>query len=273
MSFKIGFAVENENKNVAVNTENNGNKAQNINTVTPRKSLVKVYFNNRNLTCTYYNDLFDLKVGDMVYVDGKLEGLQGKVVDVCYNFKIKLSDYKKVTHLIDNKVTGDLYLAGSHMIAFDRGMIPFSKVMSWFKTPDNDDEEYEYSNDDASFNLADLSGMNIASITAEKGHEYYLDNCVRYIEIDGNKGKAIVSGNEVYTVEFSYNNGEIKNLICDCYCTGACKHEFAAMLQLKETLKFIENNHMNYFNDYLAVIDKSTLFNTAVNNAEKLTLG
>ena len=41
---------------------------------------------------TVYNDLFDLHPGDLVYVDGKLEGHRGRVTDVNYNFKIKVSD-------------------------------------------------------------------------------------------------------------------------------------------------------------------------------------
>ena len=40
--------------------------------ITPQKSLVQVYFPNRNQTLTYFNDQFDLKLGDVVFVDGKL---------------------------------------------------------------------------------------------------------------------------------------------------------------------------------------------------------
>lgn len=46
----------------------------------PRKSVVRIHFSSRNMTLSYYNDAFDLKVGDIVYVDGKLEGLRGRVV-------------------------------------------------------------------------------------------------------------------------------------------------------------------------------------------------
>ena len=44
------------------------------------------------MALTYFNALFDLKDGDRVYVDGKLEGQLGHVVDVSYNFKIKISE-------------------------------------------------------------------------------------------------------------------------------------------------------------------------------------
>ena len=68
----------------------------------PVKSVVRVHFPARNMTLSYYNDLFDLKVGDIVFVEGKLEGLRGRVVDVTYNFKIKLSDYSNWRSLSQN---------------------------------------------------------------------------------------------------------------------------------------------------------------------------
>ena len=38
-----------------------------------RKSVVRVLFES-GINLTYYNDLFDLHYGDIVYVKGKLEG-------------------------------------------------------------------------------------------------------------------------------------------------------------------------------------------------------
>ena len=60
--------------------------------VTPVPSLVRVHFPARNRAYSYYNDAFDLHWGDVVYVEGKLAGLRGRVVDVSYNFKIKRSN-------------------------------------------------------------------------------------------------------------------------------------------------------------------------------------
>ena len=75
MGFKIGFSagVDNDYDDYKVQPELKQPAA-------PRKSLVEVFFSGRNMTLTYYNDQFDLHSGDMVYVDGKLEGLLGRVV-------------------------------------------------------------------------------------------------------------------------------------------------------------------------------------------------
>ena len=92
MAFKIsGFgASQTKENNIAPNYE------MHPQTEIPRKSLVQIRFPGKGMALTYYNDQFDLKPGDQVYVDGKMEGLLGQVMEVNYNFKIKISDYKKV---------------------------------------------------------------------------------------------------------------------------------------------------------------------------------
>ena len=82
MRFPIGFAFNDEPKKVEmaplIQQE-----------VVPVKSLVQVYFPERNQSLTYFNDQFDLKRGDFVFVDGKLEGIRGVVREVSKTFKIK----------------------------------------------------------------------------------------------------------------------------------------------------------------------------------------
>ena len=95
----------------------------------PVRSVVQIHFPARNMTLSYYNDQFNLHRGDLVFVDGKLEGKRGRVVDVAYNFKIKVSDYKRVIAVADTNVTGELHLAGSHFVAFEPTTMPYEKVM------------------------------------------------------------------------------------------------------------------------------------------------
>lgn len=234
-------------------------------TVQPKKSVVQVYFPHRGTGWAYYNDSFDLKVGDFVYVEGKLEGYRGRVTEVNYSFKIKLSDYKKVIAVIDTNVKGDFYLAGSHIVSFDKNAISYSKVLAWFKTPENDDEYVSGNDDTFAFSLDDLSKMKISHEVADRGHDYYIENRVCFVEVDGTRGHAIVEGNENYEIEFDYCDGEIANLKCSCFCSGACKHEFAAMLQLRETLELITENYEDEYNDYFAIISKEVFMNTIMN--------
>ena len=240
------------------------------------------------MNLSYYNDRFDLQVGDTVYVDGKLEssprssppaavgdtvyvdgkleGLRGRVTAVNYSFKIKLSDYKRVIAVADTHISGELRMAGSHLVSFDPQTIPYEKIITWFKAPDKEDDVYVSGSDDHSFRLDDLSGMNVTSAIAERGHDYYTENRVVYLCIDRGHGRGIVEGTSPYEIEFDYGGGEIKNLTCSCYCGYPCKHTFAAMLQLRETLKLLEEKDGFDWNEggYAAAISQGAFFSFAV---------
>lgn len=150
--FKIGF-----NGSVEEHRKAPGEAHSICPAVTPRKSVVRVHFPARNMNLSYYNDAFDLKCGDIVFVEGKLEGLRGRVVDVAYNFKIKLYDYKRVISVSDTNVQGEFFFAGSHFVTFDRSTLPYEKVIAWFKSPATEDEIFVSGNDDCGFLLRDLS--------------------------------------------------------------------------------------------------------------------
>ena len=264
MKFPIGFAFQDEPKKVDI-------EPTVPETVTPVRSLVRIYFPDRNQTLTYYNDQFDLHKGDLVYVDGKLEGLRGRVVDVSYSFKIKASDYKKVIAVINTEVHGQFFMAGSHFVTFDADALPAAQAVRWFKAPEKEEDEYIIAEGEStSFPLDDLKQMNIDSAIAERGHNYYIENCVRYICLDGNKGYAVVEGEHTYEVTFTYQDGIVSNLFCDCPCTFTCKHEFAAMLQLRETLELIEKHYANEYaqSHYFAAIVKGVLFALAIDGKE-----
>ena len=236
----------------------------------PRKSVVQVHFAERNMTLAYFNDRFDLHRGDQVYVDGKLEGLRGRVVDVNYNFRIKVSDYKRVIAVVNTTVHGQFFMAGSHFITFDPAVLPAGQVVTWFKAPAKAEDEFISGSDDTAFPLDDLSGMQVSGAIAERGENYYLENRVRYLSLNGTRGYAIVTGSEAYEVEFQYADGKISALTCSCFCSSNCKHEVAVMLQLRETLGLIEKHYAAEYKrtGSFAAVAKSTLFSYAVDNQE-----
>lgn len=263
--FKIGFTVHPDEQ-----TAKQGRESTSGVVLTPKQSVVRVHFPTRNMTLSYYNDAFDLKLGDIVYVDGKLEGLRGHIVDITYNFKIKLSDYKRVINVADTNVKGEFHFAGSHFVTFDRTALPYEKIITWFKAPEKEDEVFVSGNDGTGFYLDDLSTMQISGSVAERGHDYFMENKVCYICLDETHGRAIVEGSKIYELEFEYLNGEIRNLTCNCFCSYPCKHEFAAMLQLKENLGIIEENYSKVYeeNGYFAAVGKGTLLNFAIDGKE-----
>ena len=116
----------------------------------PRKSVVQVCFPETGRSLAYYNDRFDLKAGDRVYVSGKLEGVLGIVTSVNYNFRIRLSEYQKVIFQVNTRVHGRFYMSASHFITFDPVALPAAQVTSWFRAPVGEGEEFASGNDDFS---------------------------------------------------------------------------------------------------------------------------
>ena len=261
MKFPIGFAFNDESEKVEM-------ESLVQQTIAPVKSLVQVYFPERNQTLTYFNDQFDLQRGDFVFVDGKLEGIRGVIREVNKNFKIKVADYKKVISVADTDVSGQLHMAGSHFVSFDPAVLPYEKIRSWFLPPVKAEDEYESGNDDTVIMLDKLGDMKVSQAIWERGREYYMDNHVRYICVDAGHGRAIVEGERAYEVEFDYVSGEIRNLICSCPCGYTCKHEVAAMMQLRETLELIEKHYAALHRDYFAAIVKGDLFRFAIDSHE-----
>lgn len=233
-----------------------------------RKSVVQVSFPGYGRSLAYYNDRFDLRAGDLVYVDGKLAGIRGRVTEVNYNFKIKLSEYKRVISLVDTEVHGTFYAAGSHFVTFDAAVLPAEKVRAWFLAPPSEEEEYASGSDDTAFPLDKLDEMKAAPQIASRGQEYYVNNHVKYLSVDGTRGFAIVQGTKPYEVEFTCQDGMIRNLTCTCFCSYNCKHEVAAMLQLRETLELIEKHYADRCTGSFAAILKSTLISIALDGKE-----
>ena len=222
--------------------------------VMPVKSLVQVYFPERNQTLTYFNDQFDLKPGNYVFVEGKLESQRGIVRQVSKNFKIKAADYKKVIGVADVGICGRMHMAGSHFVSFDRTV--------------KEEEEYETGCDDTVILLEELGKLPVSEKVWERGREYYLENRVCYLCVDGGCGRAIVEGTRAYEVEFDFANGEIRNLLCSCPCGDTCKHQVATLMQLRETLKKFENHYSDLHGEYFAAIAKGELFRFAIDGNE-----
>ena len=235
----------------------------------PYKSLVKVFFPERRTTLTYFNDMFHLEKGDTVFVEGSLAGLRGRVVEVCNTFKIKRSDYKKVIAVADTELIGDIFIAEKSVLAFDPPILPFEKVRTWFLPPVSVEDEYEmFFGEDEEISIENLEKMKIDPVIRERGEDYFLGERVAYVEICGTNLRAIVEGSKAYEVTAHFYKGEISEFLCTCPCFGTCKHEYAVLLYLKETLKAAQEEYcFDYDFNYLAMMPKSTFFEHVVDSA------
>ena len=241
-------------------------RTENTNAV---RSVVSVFFPDRHMTLSYYNDMFNLHKGDLVYVEGKLEGLQGQVVDISYNFKIKLSDYMRVIAVVDSSVSGRFYNSESYFISFDRENLPREKALLWFKAPSVDEEEYVTGHGEGPcVYIDDLDSFDVSLEIRKRGINYFFEDKVAYLSVDKNKGYAIVEGTSVYEVEFDYYDGEITNIYCDCPCCYNCKHEVAALYLLKQELDYIKKSYSEIYTDYFCAVKKTRLMKMLFVNNE-----
>ena len=229
-------------------------------------SVVQVVFPGYGRSLAYYNDRFDLHVGDRVYVEGKFEGNLGRVTEVNRNFKINLSYYKRVINRVDTRVQGQFFRTDGYLLTFDKTALPPKKVRSWFKAPHTGGEKTVFGSDSVKYPLDTLSGLNFSPDIAKRGVDYFESKNVLYMHFSGKRVYALVQGSDVYEVEFNYENGELSSLTCSCYCACNCKHEFAVLLQLRELLKFIEKRYAVEFRRFgaFSVMEESALLSFAL---------
>ncbi|MCI5795868.1 MAG: hypothetical protein MR019_03230 [Ruminococcus sp.] len=263
---KIGFWAEKEPN------EEQENKTEQCKTeeTAAKKSVVRVYFPARGFACSYYNDKFDLKKGDRVYVDGKLEGLLGFVTEVSYCFKIRLSEYKRVIYRVDTEIRGKLYLLGDFFISFGRNVIPKGKIFPWFICPNAEDDVVCSYDEGIEAEIAN---------TGSPCDELPPDDIIPYFCIDKNTVSAVVDlgkahPNGMYEVGFTFDGTKASRMTCGCCDIGFCMHESAAVSALRGILTAIEKNEKfaEMYNEsgYAALINKNSVLENTL-NSNKIT--
>ena len=234
------------------------------NTNTPKKSIVQVYFEKKHMSFSYFNDKFDLKCGDIVYVEGKLEGFRGRVTEVNYNFKIKPSEYKRVIAQVSTEVNGSFFPIDEYFVTFDKNALPVSNPSLYFKAPSLDEEEYIYGVDDnEEFDIDEFCNSHIIS-----RHAPSLGFAVECLYLNKTKGYAILQSDKILEVEFEYKDGKITHPTCSGYCSKYCEHKFEVFSLLNTILKWINKNHLDKYkeSEYFSAINKDVFTDLFLEN-------
>lgn len=198
---------------------------------TPVRSLVKIHFASRNQTLDYYNDLFDLKEGDRVFVTGKLSGVCGRVISVSTKFRIKLSDYQKVISKADMKIGGTFKSIFDKMVSFDEGALPPERFRTWVLPPKDENEEI-ICGDGFEVDLENFErNEDIDHGVLARGVE--LCDKAAYINVTNGKGIAYVHGTRWYEITFNIDGCKVSDISCDCPYPYFCKHTVALLVILR----------------------------------------
>lgn len=240
MKTPIGFSMQtNENEEKQHNLDNPQENAT-------APSVITVSFVNGK-QYPYYNDRFDLKVGDYVYVDGKLAGIRGRVISQTYQFCVNLKYYKRVLQKIDCTVHGTFTKSGMFLVCQDANTVPYSQIRPWFFPPETEDEKDEIVYGEGfQINLSEKNNISANSEyeTYRDGVEHFYDAAVQYISCYHGNGVAIVEDDSApqsyVTVSFHYAGGNMESIYCDCIEPSYCAHIPAVAL----TFRYLLDNHI-----------------------------
>ena len=158
-------------------------------------------------------------------------------------------------------------LLGTHAVTFDRDAIPCSKAMRWLGVSP---VAMQHTEAGQAFSLHELSKMGATDKITARGRDYKQKNKVAYISLDGTRGTALVAGTEPYIITFAYRDGIVQDISCTCSYPHRCKHEVAAMLQLRETLELIQRDFEKEFSSagYFAALSKDEFFDCVMEHTE-----
>lgn len=257
---KIGFSVNTDEKKVEMKTLIPAIEEE------PVLSVVNVRFQSGK-EYPYLNTKFNLKVGDFVYVDGKLYGQLGKVTSVTTKFKVSLKYYKEVISKLDTNFHGKFKKFNSFMIS-KNCTLDFAQMDEWFIAP----EILEEGEEPEEFILGEgyecsiskffeCKGIDLADV--DEAIDILSEGCVKAVSIIDGCGHAILKNHKVRRVDFMIEDGMIKNIYCDCISPDFCKHAIAVCLLIKdlvekEIIKEDENFtaiDADYFNLFMSEIE------------------
>ena len=204
----------------------------------PVPSVAEVFFPDCGRVLSYYNDRFDLRENDVVFVSGKLAGKPGLVRSVITRFKIRLSEYERVISHARLSISGTFAPKAGMMVSLDFDPAPDAAAFrSWVQPPREEEAEIACGEG----HILSLDHPEQAPGLIENRLQRAIDYCkegrVRYLRLSGGVGTAFVQGESWYEVNFTFDGGELRDLYCDCLCPGLCKHELAAAIVLRAVLE------------------------------------
>ena len=206
----------------------------------PVKSLVSINFERMNHALTYYNDQFDLKPGDRVFVTGKLEGEIGIIESVSTKFRIRIADYQKVISVAQTSIHGTYAPKGGMMLSYDADALSASDFRKWMLPPAENREESDeiVYGDGFEVSLNDpRESDGIEPAVFDRALDYCREGKIGYIAVHDGEGKAFVRGSKWYEIDFRIHDNMLQEAFCGCPYPGLCKHLLSVGVLLATMLR------------------------------------
>ena len=235
------------------------------------KSLVRVRFETFDRELTYFNDLFDLKEGDRVFVSGKLAGKVGCITSVTTKFKIRLSDYERVIAVAQTPVHGSYVPVMDKMLSYDGVALSPEEFRTWFLPPEEpiDGPKEIICGDGYVIPLDDPHKAEGAMPQVfDRALEYCRTGKIGYVSMRDGIGRAYVAGSEWYELEFTIRNNAIQEAYCSCPYAGLCKHLLAVAIMLSV---MAGNGKLDLTRDFV-LIDTNRFYEMIRHNEQTVTV-
>ena len=237
----------------------------------PVKSLVRVRFETFDRELTYFNDLFNLKEGDRVFVSGKLAGKVGYITSVTTKFRIRLSDYERVIAVAQTPVHGSYVPVMDKMLSYDSIALSPDEFRTWFFHPEEpvDGPEEIIYGDGYVIPLDDPHKAEGATPPVfDRALEYCRTGKIGYVSVRDGVGRAYVAGSEWYELEFTIRNNAIQEAYCSCPYAGLCKHLLAVAIMLSV---MAGNGKLDLTRDFV-LIDTNRFYEMIRHNEQTVTV-
>ena len=239
---------------------------------TPVRSLVSVNFERMNHALTYYNDRFDLKPGDRVFVTGKLEGEIGIVDSVTTKFRIRIADYQKVISLAQTPIHGTYSPKGNMLRSYDPEALSPDEFRQWILPPkeigENPEDEIIFGD---GFEIP-LDDPGSAEGVDPAVFDRAIDLCrlgkVGYVSVRNGEGKAFVHGSRWYEIDLSMRGNMLQEAYCECPYPGLCKH----LLAVAAIMSIMHHHGDLDFDRDFTLIEENQFWNMARHTREDVTL-
>ena len=227
--------------------------------------LVKVYFPHIDRHYSYINDRFqNIKVGDTVFVDGKLENKLGKVTEIARSFKFEPEKMRRIISVCDSDIKGSFFFLNKHVLSFEKSALSFNKMLSFYKPITDEEKIVTVKNDNS-------NGIVIKDYFKNQDC-WALDEDIKVVllELDGVYAKAIVDDGDLHELEFEFKDDKIYNFSCDCYNSFNCEHKDATISMLEFALKTINEKFANEYNKtkFFCFADKTRFVNDILKHKE-----
>ena len=240
-------------------------------------SIVKVRFCENPRELMYYNDRFALKVGDIVYVEGEFADTPGHVMAVNIDFKNNPDDYERVLARPDVAVHGIYHPFFPMILSYSEEAVSFQQYLSWVSiSGDGNLEEPTHSGGVVCpLNPAAIAASDfISDDVYERSLQYCRDARIEFLSLRGKEGIALFADDFWDVIRFSYEDGLITEIHCDCSGPDFCEHMVCLCMTLNVLLARTRQKHAAEFDKSgcLTALDSDCFCNIALLSAEKVIL-